>query len=132
MDGRWEWLYLSADLASRTRFYQDGDREVVGSIRCGILFLMAFWSGTSRRAFEELKRVLKAVDPDGRLELVVVDVDGDPELYNFPEFAGKLGGNGEAAWIRDGRIMQTSVGFRPECFEGHTRELLKQCEAPES
>jgi len=127
---RIESLYLSAGLAARTRFYSEADRAVIGTIRCGILFVMAFWSGPARLAFAELKRVLEAVDPSGRLELVVVDTDGCPDLYELPEFAGNLAGNGEAAWIRCGRVFSNSGrGYQPECFEPSTRRLLIECMA---
>jgi hypothetical protein len=86
---------------------------------------MAFWSGPARQAFEELKRVLEALDTDGHLELVVVDTDGCEDLYDLPEFVGMLTGAGETAWIRGGKIIQTSGhGYHPECFEAYTRQLL--------
>jgi hypothetical protein len=124
---RIENLYLSPSLAKRTRFYAEADRSIVDSIRLGVLFIMAFWSGTSRQAFAELKRSLEANDPDGRIELVVVDTDGCPSLYELPEFVGKLHGNGETAWVYEGKIVCTSgLGFHPECMEPNTRWLLSQ------
>jgi hypothetical protein len=125
-----EQLYLSPGLDARTRFYSEADGAVIGSIQCGVLFVMAFWSGPARLAFAELKRVLERVDQGGRLELVVVDTDGCPELYELPEFVGKLAGAGETAWVRDGRIVRTSgQGYHPECFESYTRQLLNDCVA---
>lgn len=122
---RIENLGLSPSLEKRTRFYSEADQSIVGTIRCGVLFVMAFWSGTSRQAFAELKRSLEANDPDGRLELVVVDTDGCPSLYELPEFAGKLHGHGEAAWVLERKIICTSgLGFHPECMEPNTRLLL--------
>ena len=127
---RREHLYLSPALDIRTRFYSVADRTVIGTIQYGVLFVMAFWSGPARMAFAELKRVLEKVDPLGRLELVVVDTDGCPDLYELPEFAGKLAGAGETAWVRDGRIVHTSGhGYQPECFEPYTRQLLNGCMA---
>jgi hypothetical protein len=127
---RIECLYLTPALAFRTRFYGEADHAVIGTIRAGVLFIMAFWSGPARLAFAELKRVLEAVDPDGWLELVVVDTDGCPGLYELPEFAGKLSGAGEAAWVRGGRIVRTSgLGYHLECFEPYTRQLLEECKA---
>jgi hypothetical protein len=127
---RIEHLYLSSALANRTRFYSEADRTVLGTIRCGVLFVMAFWSGPARLAFKELKRVLEAVDPEGSLELVVVDTDGCPEIWGLPEFVGKLHGAGETAWIREGQLVRTSgLGYHPECFEPYTRLLLEECQA---
>jgi hypothetical protein len=125
---RIENLYLPPSLVKRTRFYSEADQSIVGTIRCGVLFVMAFWSGTSRQAFAELKRSIEANDPNGRLELVVVDTDGCPSLYELPEFADKLHGHGEAAWVLDGTIVYTSgLGFHPECMEPNTRLLLSKC-----
>jgi hypothetical protein len=125
---RIENLYLPASLAKKTRFYSEADESIVGTIRCGVLFVMAFWSGTSRQAFAELKRSLVANDPEGRLELVVVDTDGCPSLHELPEFVGRLHGHGEAAWVLGGKIIYTSgLGYHPECMEPNTRWLLGQC-----
>jgi hypothetical protein len=122
-----EYLYLPPSLAKRTRFYSEADQSIVGTIRYGVLFVMAFWSGTSRLAFAELKRSFEANDPEGRLELVVVDTDGCPSLYELPEFVGKLHGHGEAAWVLGGKIIRTSgIGYHPECMEPNTRLLLSQ------
>jgi len=111
--------------AQRVRFLATADRSVIGTIRLGVLFIMAFWSGPSRQGFARLKQVLAAADPGGRLEVVVVDTDGCPDLYEAPEFAGKLHGSGEVAWVKDGRVVFTSgVGYHPECFEPLTRQLL--------
>jgi hypothetical protein len=127
---RIENLYLSPALVKRTRFCPAADQSIVSTIRCGVLFVMAFWSGTSRQAFAELKRSLEECDPEGRIELVVVDTDGCPSLYDLPEFVGKLRGHSEAAWVREGKIVCTSgLGFHPECMEPNTRLLLSQCPA---
>lgn len=121
-------LRLSPVLATRTRFCAEADRSIVDSIRCGVLFVMAFWSGPAWLAFNELKRVLELIDLQGRLELVVVDTDGCPDLYTLPEFVGNLHGYGETAWVREGRIIRTSgLGYHPECFEAYTRQLLQEC-----
>jgi hypothetical protein len=111
----------AARLEGRTRFYSDADRVVIKTIRCGILFVMAFWSGPAQLAFAELKRALEKVDTGGRLELVVIDTDGCPDLYETPEFAGTLAGAGETAWVRDGQVLWTSGrGYHPE-FLSRTR-----------
>lgn len=86
---------------------------------------MAFWSGPAFQAFAVLKRVLTQHDSGGSLELVVVDTDGCPDIYEMPEFVGKLHGAGEAAWVLDAQIVSTSgLGFHPECFAPNTLALL--------
>jgi hypothetical protein len=116
---------LLAPHPGRIQFFPEADRSVIGSIRLGVLFVMAFWSGTSRRSFAHLKQVLAATDPSGLLELVVVDVDGCPDLNESPEFAGTIHGHSEVAWVMDGRVVFTSgLGYHPECFKPYTRQLL--------
>jgi hypothetical protein len=116
---------LPASHIERVRFLPTADRSVIATIQLGVLFVMAFWSGPARQVFAKLKQVLEAADSSGRLEVVVVDTDGCPDLYEAPEFAGQLHGWGEVAWVRDGRVVCTSgTGYHPECFEPNTRQLL--------
>jgi len=117
----------ASPLAGRTRFLPEADRSVIAGIGRGILFIMAFWSGTARLAFAELKRVLGRYDPGGQLEVVVVDTDGCPDLYEHPAFVDRMHGAGEAAWIVGGEVVCTSgLGFNPKCFEPFTRHLLAE------
>ena len=109
----------------RFRYLPAADRSVFQSIHLGVLFIMAWWSGPSVQAFARLKQILAKLDPTGNLEVVVVDTDGAPDLYECPELKGQLRGAGEVVWLRNGRIVSTSgLGFRPECFEPNTRELI--------
>lgn len=110
----------------RIRYVADADDETVRSIRCGILYLMAFWSGPSVQAFAKLTETVGRLPADN-LELVVVDVDGSPALHEIPEFKGKVHGAGETAWVMDGRIIATSgLGLNIACFEPNTLALLTQ------
>jgi hypothetical protein len=116
---------IPASHAARLRFLEECDRSVIDTLRFGVLFVMAFWSGLSRMGIERFKCVLETVDPEGRLELIVVDTDGCPDLYHVPELRGDLHGYGEVAWISEGRILFTSGrGYNPDCFEPNTRRLL--------
>lgn len=109
----------------RIRYVPEADAATVRSIRRGVLFLMAFWSGGAVQAFARLTEVLARLDAQGSLELVVADVDGSPELYELPEFKGKVRGWGETAWVRDGRIVATSgLGLNTACYEPNTLSLL--------
>ena len=122
---------LPASHANRVRFLPVADRSVIGTIRFGVLFVMTWWSGPSRQGFARLKQVLAALDPGGRLKVVVVDTDGCPDLFEAPEFAGQLQRWGEVGWVRDGRVVRTSgKGYHPECFEPFTRELLASAQTP--
>lgn len=111
----------------RARFLPVASRSVVRTIRCGILFVMAFWSGPARQAFAALKQALAEVDPQGRLELVVVDTDGCPELYDLPEFGGMLAGAGETAWVNEGQIVSTALRPNPQSLRSGTFDLLAKC-----
>lgn len=114
----------------RARFVPEADEAILGTINCGVLFFMAFWSIYARLAFAELKRVLAELDPENRLELVVADIDDCKDLHKLPEFGGmQLGaGYGETAWVKDGRVVSTSgLGLRSECYVPNTRALLDQC-----
>ncbi len=118
-------------LQSRSiRFLPEADASIIETIKCGVLFVMAFWSGPARQAYTALRKTLEEVDPTGSLELVVVDTDGIPDIYSMPEFLGKMCGAGETTWIKDGRIVSTTagMGFRPDLFEPNTRALLAQCQ----
>lgn len=109
----------------RIRYVPDAETSLIGDIECGILFIMAFWSGPSVKAFNQLTEIINRLDPDGTLEFVVIDTDGAQEFYEHPDFKGKLHGAGEAAWIKDGLIQCTSgLGYNPDCFERNTMELL--------
>jgi hypothetical protein len=122
-------LHLSKELlASRVVTYVPDDKDfILSGIRCGVLFFMAFWSGPAREAFAELKRVLVEVDPKGRLDLIVIDIDGYGKLAEIV-IGGVIGGWGETAWVKDGRVLlATDRGFRHDCFAPNTRALLVEC-----
>ena len=76
----------------------------IHSIDRGIVFLMARWSGSSFWAHRELTSFLTrrgiAVE-----ELIALDIDLYPQLYELPEFSGKIHGWGEAAVIRNGNVV---------------------------
>ena len=110
----------------RVSYLSDADAGVIEQIDRGILFLMAFWSGPSVTAFAKLTQVVGNLDKREELELVVVDVDGSPDLYQLPEFAGKVHGTGETAWDREGKIVTTSgLGLNIDCFVPNTTLLLE-------
>jgi hypothetical protein len=109
----------------RVKYVSDADGGTVRSIRRGVLFMMAFWSGPSVRAFSKLTEVVARLDGTAALEFVVADVDGSPGLYEIPEFKDKIHGWGETAWVRDGKIVATSgLGLNIDCFEPNTAALL--------
>jgi hypothetical protein len=110
--------------AERIRYVPDANADTVRSIRRGVLFLMAFWSIYSVQAFAKLTEVLARLDAGG-LELVVVDVDGLPALYELAEFRGQVQGAGETAWALNCAIIaMLGLGLNTDCFEPNTLTLL--------
>jgi hypothetical protein len=108
----------------RIAYFAEADELIIQDISCGILFVMAWWSGPARLAYKRLAEILARVDPLAKLQFVVVDTDGCPALYDKAEFLGRMSGAGETAWIKDGRIITTSMGTDPDQFETITKSLL--------
>ncbi len=111
----------------RARYIAEDTHFELADIRCGVMFFMAFWSSPAREAFSRLKNVLAEIDPDGNVELIVIDVDGCTQLKKLPELdtISIGGGYGEAAWVKNGRIVTTTGhGYHPEFFAANTRLLL--------
>jgi hypothetical protein len=110
----------------RIRYFPDADERVVRAITRGVLFQMAFWSGPAVQAFAKLTEVIATLDPGGRIELVVVDIDGSEALSAVSEFLGGVRGAGETAWVCNGSVVATSgLGLNVECFVPNTRALLE-------
>jgi hypothetical protein len=110
----------------RIRYIPDADEKVVAAISRGVLFQMAFWSGPAVQAFAKLTEVIARLDPDGKIELVVVDIDGSERLSAVSEFLGGVRGAGETAWVRNGSVIATSgLGLNIECFVPNTILLLE-------
>ncbi len=108
----------------RIHYVPDATVETVRSIDRGILFVIAFWSEPAFRAFHELTTVIARLKAEEKLQLVVADIDGASELMSIPEI-GRLGGAGETAWIRSGKIIAYSgPGLNLECFKPNTLSLL--------
>ena len=110
--------------AERIVYYSHADESLIGEIRCGVLFVMAYWSIYAVNAFVATTELLAELDPDGRLQFVVVDTDGTPALYDHRKFLGRMSGAGETAWIRDGQIVRQALCFDRERFIANTRGLL--------
>src|SRR5262245_9825538 len=109
-------LHIDPSTRRQIRYFALADRGVIELIDFGILFVMAWWSGTSHSGLGHLRRTLDRLDPDCRLELAIVDTDGAADLDEMPEFRGTLRGHGETAWIDAGRVVRTSgIGFFPAC-----------------
>ena len=110
---------------SRIAYHFDAGTQILERIERGLLFVMAFWSGTAFQSLIAITELLAELDPDARLEFVIVDTDGAAELYDHPKFKNRLHGCGEIAWIRNGNITAaTDIGFNPKDYRHNTEELL--------
>ena len=121
----------------RIRFVSESDESLLQEIDCGVLFIMAFWSGSSVTNFVHMTRVLGKLDPSGSLQFVVADIDGAESLCKGllarKTFSG-FGGYGEAAWIHQGRVISIAgaTGCDPSFFESNIRDLMQLCSARHS
>jgi uncharacterized protein (TIGR02996 family) len=119
------------DLANRLVYIPGSTPEVIAAVRLGVVFFMAWWSGPAIRAFAELAKVIRECDPDGRLLIVVLDVDGlseeyEQELRNLGPF---MMGCGQAIWVRNGRMRHANqFGLQTDCLKAFTTELLETCD----
>ena len=110
----------------RIRYVPDAGERVVRAITRGVLFQMAFWSGPAVQAFAKLTEVVAKLDPENRIELVVVDIDGSEALSAVSQFLGGVRGAGETAWVRNGSVVATSgLGLNVECVVPNTRAILE-------
>src|SRR5688572_20034602 len=97
----------------------------VPSIERGFVFLLAEWSGPAKRGFGWLVISLeqRVIPPE---QLHVLDVDRHPELYDMPEFVGRIHGAGEAAVVRDGSVVFISaLGKDRNRIQEYCDELLR-------
>jgi hypothetical protein len=81
--------------------------RVIRQLRCGILFVDAPWSCSSRLAWQALTGVLSALDLQD-LVVYVVNLDDIKDVEGI--FLGHLadrapGGNGETYWIAEGKMI---------------------------
>src|SRR3569832_412711 len=80
----------------------------IQSIQRGIVLLVAEWSPSAQWARGQLVTFLEQRQfPLDRLHFL--DVDNRPDLYEIPEFVGRIHGRGEAAVVRNGRIVFVTV-----------------------
>jgi hypothetical protein len=89
----------------RIAYYAEADDSLIETIQHGVLFVIAHWSIYAVQAWAAVTDILSKFDPAGRLEFVVVDIDG----IQSPRFGGmRIGGYGELAFIYRGTIVAAS------------------------
>ena len=86
----------------------NADAAVFEEIGHGVVFIMAFWSGPAVSSFTKFAHIASAPEYSG-LKVVVVDTDGIPELYEHEALSRRLGGWGEAIFLKEGKILAVST-----------------------
>ena len=97
------------------------------TIACGVIFVHAFWAGSSVQSLAEFCKSIARVDTQRLLLFVVCDIDSilerDPSLYQ----SDGSGGNGDVFWISNGRVVARHTASRSCDFDTANRSLLQWC-----
>lgn len=112
----------------RLRIARHLDELSVSTIRRGIVFIFAVWSGPAIIAFERFTRVLAGMDSP-RLDLVVLDTDCLTPEAMIALWGRNVGGGGETLWVRDGVAVARSLLYVPDSeseLARHTQDLLNE------
>ena len=121
---------LAGNASDRVVFDADLRGHPPHSINCGVIFVHAFWAGSSRCSLIDFCKSIFRVDTDRRLRVIVCDIDDipalDPNLYR-----GDLsGGNGDVFWISNGQVVARHTASRACDFDIANQSLLKLCDCP--
>ncbi len=92
---------------TKLRFFEHAGVQELEGLDTGVLFILAWWSAPAYIALDHLAKAILMADPDGKLELLIVDTDGIPELYECELLRGKVTGAGETVWKRSGEVIST-------------------------
>jgi len=94
-------------LKSKVQFLDRAGVRDLDQLDTGIFFILAWWSGPAHIALDRLAKAILKADPGGRLELIIADTDGIPELYEHRLLHGKIHGYGECVWKKRGEVLAT-------------------------
>jgi uncharacterized protein (TIGR02996 family) len=116
----------SSSIVQRIAYLSGSGPEVIRAIPCGIVFFMAWWSGPARQAFAKLRKAIETCDPEGRLLLAVLDVDGVTE--DLAKELQIVNGSGETFWVYQGRVVHSNhFGLHTDNLHNYTNHLLTLC-----
>jgi hypothetical protein len=121
---------LTGDAFDRVVFDADLSNHQPHTIDCGVIFVHAFWAGSSVRALADFCKSIVRIDTDRRLRCVVCDIDDiparDPILYR-----GDIsGGNGDVFWISNGQVVARHTASRSCDFDTANQSLIQWCDPP--
>jgi hypothetical protein len=110
----------------RLRVARHVDGLHISTIRRGIIFIFAVWSGPAIAAFHRFTRLLADIDTTG-IDLVVLDADCLTAETSRTLWGRNVGGGGETLWVRDGVVVARSLLYipdsEPEVLQ-RTRDLI--------
>jgi hypothetical protein len=93
-----------AAIADRVSFDGDLSRTPISELNSAVVFIHAFWSGSSVQRLISLSETVASVDPSARLRVIVCDIEHASHLAG-PYNIDITGGNGEILWIHHGTIL---------------------------
>jgi hypothetical protein len=83
----------------------------ITSIKSGILFILAKWSGASQVAFRALNKALASSPHLDDLRLHVVDADSTHTEELFSVLGDVPAGAGETYWLLEGQVQHKLSGY---------------------
>lgn len=118
---------LTGDAFDRVIFDADLRTHQPHSLECGVIFVHAFWAGSSGRTLAEFCKSIVRIDTERRLRFVVCDIDEipgfDPVLYG----GDASGGNGDVFWVSNGQVVARHTASRSCNFDNANQSLLQSC-----
>jgi hypothetical protein len=90
-----------------------------------LIFIIAEWSGPAEWALKRFKELIDAhgIPSD---HVLYVSADNEDEINSVPELCGRIGGAGEVAVIRNGRVvLLANLGGQRELLNQRWEEVLE-------
>ena len=118
---------LTGSAFDRVTFDADLSTHAPDAMLCGVIFVHAFWAGTSVRALSDFCSSLLRIDTIRRIQFVVCDIDEIPSCWPTLYAEDRSGGNGDAFWVCGGRVVARHTASRTCDFDTANRSLLHCC-----
>jgi hypothetical protein len=99
----------------------------LSSMKRGILFILAKWSGASQLAFRALNKALASLPELDGLCLYVADTDSEKTQELFSFLGDVPAGAGETYWLLEGKVQQKLSAYKEESvpvLREYTRNIL--------
>jgi|SRR5579884_1970321 len=86
----------------------------IRSVKRGILFILAKWSGASQLAFRALNKALASLPELDGLYLYVADTDSEKTQELLSDLGDIPAGAGETYWLVEGQVQRKLSGYQDE------------------